>query len=1164
MNKVENRENNFYKLNIEDKENVLNFLKKHSLIEASAGTGKTYTIVKLVEYIISYNLALPDEILILTFTEKAAGELKDRIYKNFEEFLIKIKKKLREDNENKIQIEEQYKRVLNALININKFSINTIHSFCNQLIKNYYLHFNINPNFELVNDNDMINEAFYSFLRKGIFEIFDNDKKDRLKKLLDLFLFGSYSVIDGEKSKKIEIKFKTEENISNIIKYINKISYLYPYLIGDDRIKKYRETINNLNEEDLYNNDDKKFKDIKNSFINLISIYVLELAYKIKRKKNLISFNDMIHEVFFKLKDDENFKNTLSEKFKYGFIDEFQDTDPIQWEIFKKIFLNNDKENILVLIGDPKQSIYSFRNADIITYFEAKETIIKNGGYVSTLTNNYRSTKELINTYNILFKGENNDFFYNLSEENKRNDKTNNEYDEDQFDLKITYNDIEAKSNKYEIKVVDNNSDYKDYYGLYFVKIDGINNNNDGEKKLNSEERKRIFLNFIGRTILDLINGKYFLIKEKEKDNDFRAIKPNEIAILVSSRDDATYIQKYLFEIYRIDTNFYKKNLLFQSDEAINVLYLLEYLSDPSNINKLKRVLLTDYFYFEERENGEKIDLNKIISENKKIQFFLEEAKKNDVIETPWLSLSYFYKILNLEDNIFKVHKHNCLRILTNYRQICEKLEYIAYKEKLNLNMLKYRLISLIYKDKEESIEEDLFRIDSQLDKVNILTIHASKGLEFPVVFDFGALIEHRNNKSFYYRNKKNYYIDIESDFEDKIKILKLLEYTRLHYVAITRAKLLCYVPIFKSARTNKSLSYLINNLIFNSKDSKVNKDKINKIKNESIIYFSLGDKFNNRENVLNNSETKREDNLIFKNTDEDEVNFEELDPALYKQFNNRQIIIRSFSSLHKRSEIDYDDINEILKKIDDEKYNDDIEDDNKYILPKGIYTGLLVHSILENIDYQKRLDSINLLKNINIDFDKDKLNNFENKDLKTIISIFNFYYGKETNRIEIFNSLISLLENILNLNIPEIYISIKDIKRNNRLNEFEFLFKEDNCFINGFIDILFKNDLNDKYYILDWKTNCLGGINPKEHFNKTYYLQAYIYEQALIKYLSNFLYKDEDIKKIYEKYFGGIVFLYVREIGSSINNNGIVFLAPDFNRFLSFSEIIKNNIEHK
>lgn len=997
-----------YELDLNDKKNILEFLEKNSIIEASAGTGKTHTIIELVKTLVLEKSINPENILIVTFTEKATSELKERLFKKFCEISEDVNNNYREKS-------------IQCLNNINNFEVHTIHSFCNKLIREYP--FEIGCEFEnsIIDDSPLIEEFFFDYLRKGIFDDF---KEEDMQKILSSLGF------DNENTK--------NEIENNVLEYIKKVKFIF--LLKRDIPTK---------EEIDFNSSDSK-----NQIVNFIASKVYEKVKKFKRENGLITFDDMIHYVYNSVQTNKFFVQKLRERYKYAFIDEFQDTDPIQWEIFKTIFLNSNN-NRICLIGDPKQSIYLFRNACVDIYFEARDFISKNGGYVTTLNTNYRSTGTLIEEYNKIFKKE--DYFIteNIKYDNRISTPSNNK-------KSITglspLNLIEFKS--------DNKNDF---YKIICSEI----------KRIVHNENIKIFDS-------QLIDG--------------RSLSFKDIAILVSSRIDANKIQKYLTK-NGIPSSFYKKNLLFQSDEAIQIFYLLDYLSDIKNSGKLQKLLLSDFFTLTEdkdRENYKEL-LSKIY----------ETSKLENIITN-------FFNTIELEKKIIIKYKDNYKRIITNYRHIAEKIESIAFKEKLSLYSMKNRLLSLIYSEKEEELSEDLFRNEGDEDDVvKIMTIHISKGLEFPVVFDVGAIKGIANNKKYYYYSEyNNEKIKHIIEFDNKNSKEKIKEeYRRLHYVAITRAKYVCYLPLLINNKESKDkvclAEYLNLNNIFN--------DSQNIIKIE---------KYDNTKENIKNPENKKIEIPLIKKRDK-----KLLIDTLYEK--DRFFTIKSFSSLKKNyyeEILIQDDL--LFNYKDDENYSSLQEiEDNLKSLSSGKKSGTMLHRVLEKIDY----------------FDLNEMDNIINDCMKII----------KIEESDIYDNIKSEIKNMLNKLVnKELFddFNLKKLTKDNRKNEVEFYFYLGEDFINGAIDLLF--NYKDKYYIIDWKSNKLEGRESIENnFSKYYETQAKIYSYAIKTYL-----KKTILNFNYERDFGGVIYIYLRYI-NEVNSNGIIFKKYGESEIENFYKELVNEV---
>jgi exodeoxyribonuclease V beta subunit len=153
--------------------------------------------------------------------------------------------------------------------------------------------------------------------------------------------------------------------------------------------------------------------------INTIRIELLQYLQsklpKEKQRLGVLSFDDLLLQLESALQNQPQLATDLRQKYRVAMIDEFQDTDPIQYNIFNSIFLSssaqnandaNAKDNTVFFVGDPKQAIYSFRGGDIHTYLKAKN----DASQQYTLDKNWRSHPDLISAFNALYKSSDNPF----------------------------------------------------------------------------------------------------------------------------------------------------------------------------------------------------------------------------------------------------------------------------------------------------------------------------------------------------------------------------------------------------------------------------------------------------------------------------------------------------------------------------------------------------------------------------------------------------------------------------------------------------------------------------------------------------------------------------------------------------------------------------------
>ncbi|MGM0419269.1 MAG: 3'-5' exonuclease, partial [Thermodesulfobacteriota bacterium] len=484
-------------------------------------------------------------------------------------------------------------------------------------------------------------------------------------------------------------------------------------------------------------------------------------------------------------------------------------------------------------------------------------------------------------------------------------------------------------------------------------------------------------------------------------------------------------------------------------------------------------------------------------------------------------------------------------RRVTNLLHLFEILHEEEVKNRRGRKSLIKWLADNIYNRTSSSPEYEL-RLESDKNKVKILTVHKSKGLEFGIVFC--GFIQREAVKSFssvketmYHREEDNkLVIDFRPQSDQKaLELMEkelLSEDLRLFYVALTRAKYKTYFFMNESQKQNcvRSPDYILKH-DFEDDTKKLLSFLESFSENEiKTKYFDSDEDFNFYQfnPVKENQEFKR--CSFTKN--------------LYTNFK-----ILSFSSLASSKSGDVEKLDTETKTYEPEFKEDPL---NLGIIgfPKGAFAGLFFHSVFEDLSFGADDEKINELIKL-------KLENF-NYDLQWQPHVF------------------KMVKNVLNKNLGYGF-SLSDLKEEKKITELEFYYplqeKEINLFFNnlinsdinpefkkrlkqitpgdakgfmkGFIDLVFEHE--GKYYILDWKSNHLGylpedyNIENLEHeiAETLYFLQYYIYTAALDKYLSYRLGSNYS----YEKNFGGVFYLFLRGIDETDNINGIYYDLPQF-----------------
>ena len=383
----------------------INFNSKQSFalaIEASAGTGKTWTIERLfVKSLIENPQLSVKDVLVVTFTNAAAKELKARILLQIKEsinLLIRRKNAALEISEDPFIRDFIFTRdlehlqidvtILSRAVQLfDQASIFTIHGFCNQVLNDFPVECNVTLPFETeVNNKELLQTLVHQFYRE---QIIHNS----------LFSANLNHVIT-----QVEKLFKSDYKTTIIEKIINKLP---PDLLQLDK-HKLKLKHHNLQalEMDIFNQVEIDKATGLAVLLGNVAEFILKQYTEYRRLHNKITFDELVQLVANGVTGSPSFATSLFTKYPVAFIDEFQDTDNLQWTIFSTIYdLKTDKpRGNVVIVGDPKQAIYRFRGADIDTYLSAVNNDI---GNKKSLIENRRSHPQIMNFINQLFNLDN-------------------------------------------------------------------------------------------------------------------------------------------------------------------------------------------------------------------------------------------------------------------------------------------------------------------------------------------------------------------------------------------------------------------------------------------------------------------------------------------------------------------------------------------------------------------------------------------------------------------------------------------------------------------------------------------------------------------------------------------------------------------------------------
>lgn len=941
---------------------------------------------------------------------------------------------------------------------------------------------------------------------------------------------------------------------------------------------------------------------IKKELEYLVSVMMIKKIDALCERDNLISNNEVLRQLAVALTKEKDRRDVLAsllrKRYPIAMIDEFQDTDPVQFTVFSKLYLNQDAVNSnahCYLIGDPKQSIYKFRGSDINSYNEAKSQIEEIGGCVYTLETNYRSNANVVKAVNGIFA--------------QVKEGCDSNYVTKPFDYNDSYSKKTPSNIKFEPVIASPNSEKSSFYFDIPIEdnlvasdenLSDTSENNTSvcnfvrKIEFNDKTKAEVLMQAISKSVALEVKRCLLYGKINSKGN-VRAVKPSDIAILVSNKNENKAIQDALKElsiqsVYFSDdesvlsSSSQSKSYSNSSDdtkkasvEAENIIYLMEAICNSTNASKVYRLLgssllsltreefiqKTDSFEFDDeisllRECGNKWESYGFITA------FLYYLNKHDLLKT----------MLNAE---------NGERALSNYFQIAEIIQSINSKViGSNAQLLWFKDLVL---NGNSDLSDDVTKkhLESEQSLVKIYTIHKSKGLQYPIVFSPFLFGTTNYDKDGIYYDPHDRHVSLSLNPSEPVngtaiseleKVASLQEKVRLLYVDLTRAQLANFVflPIYNDEKKTNAVSALRSITI--PKEGELLKAL------DSEELFTNLNKFDNESDPDN-------EKLIAAKVKVESQCSEKIDEpsSLDKGSVDNSFTVTSYSAITSGAHNDMfaSDIDEKEIEPDANDLEEDISNEERNLInftfSRGSAAGSFLHKLLEIV----------LSRNDVNKEDQDSIYQFVNSQLK-----YDYYHLISNQGNEKICALASWLNNILNANLlPEsskndhlklsdltpdncareldYYLPCKDFKvkvLNKLCHEFYAKVVKDNNlshipdlpdlkksnfkgFMKGSLDLVakFTTKQGDKFFMIDYKSNYLGDSFGdytqdsilKSIFEARYDVQILFYSLALYRFLKCTLHDF-----LYEKDFGGVMYLYLR--GMNSNNTvspGQVYVRP-------------------
>ncbi len=1084
-------------------------LERHGVIEASAGTGKTYTLIEVVmRMLIEMRLPL-EKILLVTFTEHATGELKARIRYRIQETLSSVN--LTAD------VREHLKQ---SLLKINQASIFTIHGFCHGALREFAFEQGAVFETQVINDIDLRKIKLREMKRGWPFKpqlaaqvkSFLGDKKLSSIDDLILDLAKQYkpnidhfypSTEDLDESQILtalqQIDFGLlgcwETQFKNL-RGLAKTSYekLWQGVISTF-LKKLQTSIKSENLTDIrsllnfefgsktdvrevllarlpavFKTDHAKsmaaeneqvapelfalFKQLNqiltlfNSFeaaqrVCFIPELVSELIQRTREHKSelgLISYDDMIEQLWEQLCEEQRKTGTeqlltlaLQKKYQVALIDEFQDTDIRQWEIFKQLFLSSVQRHRMFVIGDPKQAIYGFRGADVNTYLKATREIINtHQGCAYRLNINYRTHKPLIHKLNEFFSQDDaGGWFESKAVTVKAPTSTD-----------IDPNDIpQVIENPYQLKPLNQ----------LLVSVD------------KADVMKQNLALQMAQTIKNqLINQIEFRLKGER-----RTLVASDICVLLRGKKDAVFIEQALQQL-KVPYSYHKKQDLYQSTEAIHFHVMLTALARPHEHQRINNALASLFFDLEPQQLDD--FAHEKLSQINHLWLQVKEALtlKN------WVKV--FDLLLNDSGAMFR-HRHNTRRI-ANIKQLKQELLTVALQQNLEANGL---LKTFQHWRENRASDESLHHKDTEQAAVKIMTMHISKGLEFPVVFLFGGITGKDSDRfyKFYDESKAAMVFDLTKTHQEVYRKQQIGEAHQLFYVAMTRAVFMLFLPVIdQSEQEVHSPGIYIQTVM--QRGSQLN---------VPIHTPAVCDVYDDRSKQPMSSKQ-----------------IELMLPELPEDIHHRKRNLHSFSSLSRlQSKSNHEQVEDAFSEdlaaelMLTEEWSQQVLPVRETEIPGGVKTGLVLHGVFENVDFEtinahETLSSVLTDNAIMTVIDEQmELFKLENKPLLSDSGDSQRDYRQEM-ASWVWHTLKKPLHALNNM-------SLATVNKENRTHELSFFWSHGDTQLTGFIDLLFavqQQGIED-YFILDWKSNLSpNGYGPDVLANEVMQKHQYNWQYQL------------------------------------------------------------------
>lgn len=1213
--------------------NILNAaqfpLTGQRLIEASAGTGKTFTIASLYLRLLLGDHPLgrlsTDRILVVTFTraatEELRGRIRDRIRELYEDLL-----RLKQGQALPDSVAEWFERTeqqgveewlrLN-LSQMDEASVFTIHGFSQRVLKQFAFDSAIAFESEMILETqEHLRRAAQDYWRELAYPLTEEEARALLSCVAgpedvygrvrywlrqeDIALLpqAEKSGVVAEKTfsdywkdvSDIYLKGKTiwqtlnEADMCSLLESsgVDKRSFskttrpkrvkralaffsgqeTFSGVIPDDVLQLGQENLHiktkkgEAPEHEAFRIIDQLSDSValmRNSLPHHMLKHVRHLFLNNLEKAGLMSPDDLLRILAEALRgpQGEALAESIRRQYPVAMIDEFQDTDGLQYEIFSRVYRSEKNEEGhencgLYMIGDPKQAIYSFRGADIFTYLTASKQLEESARY--TLNTNWRSHSGLISATNALFSQNPAPFVMS--------------------DM-IRFHPVEAagKSDNGYLHLGDNTP----LAGMQFLL---------GKEAHNRDSARYSAADECASSIQALLKKGRLVDKPVES---------GDIAVLVRNRKQASCVKEAL-KAQGINSVFLSRDSVFASVQAQDLLRWLQALAHPQNERLLRSALACESLGFSADYLASLLDDESAWEYELERLYLLKDIFNRRGVMA--FVMAWFSGKLPEDETVaVRIRRHaDGERAITNFLHLAEILQQTSRTLGIFNGAKGNQAISVLLRWFTERCrdallnesEEQQIRLESDAGLVQIVTIHKSKGLQYPIVFmpfswdeDLDAV---RGDAVYHIERNDSSVLAINTAPDDDAKSKHIREVRaeamRLLYVALTRAEQTCFIQLEnirnrdKPTLSRSAIGYLL-------ESSEVSIEHLQQRFTSCLKENQMA--FHWYEDWMQLLDQKPDINS--------EDAFEEITEYKARSFNGSfrdRWRVTSYSQLAQAAHSDHsasstdDTVIPEDDRIDWEAGNDLAEyemlnteampEHSSFSFPKGATPGSCLHGILENWDFR----------------DPEVLCEQIEKQLT--------YYAISEEWAPLLNEWMpqAVQQPLINAGC-----SLSDIGLQDRLVEMEFYlpitelraggvaplldnrrlaFDPMKGHIKGFIDLIFRH--NGRYYVADYKSNYLGDhlsdYLPEKlkaaMESHQYDLQYWIYSVATDAFLSQ---RIPDYS--YEQHFGGVYYFFLRGMNGSHNEQcsspentlsdnalhdegaGVFFTRPEYSQLMKW-----------